>query len=208
MQHRSTYVQYCQRFTTTKMYDLDCWLLLFINRGCSWHVLDVTMPIVTALRWWLPVFAIGMGWLLIGDGRRGRYCAVLIAMTVVAADLVTNRVIKPIVSRERPCSALEHEVVMRIPCPAGPSFPSSHAVNMAAIAVVLTQMYRRWWWLWWMGAVVVGFSRVYVGVHYPGDVLVGWLWGSCVGAGMYWSADWVRKHKPLLCKRSGLIRGG
>jgi undecaprenyl-diphosphatase len=94
----------------------------------------------------------------------------MVVLTVGVADLATNRVIKPLVGRVRPCTALP-TVVLRIPCPEGPSFPSSHAVNMAALATVLTLSYRRWWWVWWSAALVVGLSRVYVGVHYPSDVL-------------------------------------
>ncbi|GBD05508.1 Undecaprenyl-diphosphatase BcrC [bacterium HR20] len=150
-----------------------------INGGMSNPLLDWIMPHVTSLHWWLPFFVVGLGWLLLRGGRHGRWCAAMVVLTVGVADLATNRVIKPLVGRVRPCTALP-TVVLRIPCPEGPSFPSSHAVNMAALATVLTLSYRRWWWVWWSAALVVGLSRVYVGVHYPSDVLAGWGIGALI----------------------------
>ncbi len=159
---------------------LDRALFCAINRSMGNPLFDHMMPIVTSFQWWIPVFALGLAWLLLRGQKRGRWCGVLMILVVAVSDPLTNRVIKPLIERERPCHRLTC-VVQRIPCPEGPSFPSSHAVNMAAIAVVLSCFYRRLWWMWALAAVIVGFSRVYVGVHYPGDVFFGWILGVTIG---------------------------
>jgi undecaprenyl-diphosphatase len=73
---------------------------------------------------------------------------------------------------------------------------------MAAIAAVLVLFYRRAWWVWVMLAGTVGFSRVYVGVHYPGDVLFGWILGATIGGTVVKVHRWYeRKSAVSMTKR-------
>jgi undecaprenyl-diphosphatase len=184
---------------------LDTLLFRAINSGMANSVFDVLMPIVTSFRWWIPVFALGIGWLVIWGQRRGRLCALLMVVSVIVADPLTNRVIKPLFARERPCRQELH-VVMRISGAEGPSFPSSHAVNMAAIAAVLVSFYRRAWWVWVMLAGTVGFSRVYVGVHYPGDVLFGWILGATIGGAVVKVVRRRYEHKSAVSMTKRRLR--
>lgn len=181
------------------LWTFDRLVFRVINSGMSQPMLDWLMPQVTSLRWWLLFFVLGIGWLLLRGGNRGRWCVIMVALTVGVADLATNRVIKPLVGRVRPCHALP-DCVLRIPCPEGPSFPSSHAVNMSALATVLTVCYRRWWWLWWCAALLVGYSRIYVGVHYPSDVLAGW----CIGALIALLIEKIRQKSATFVRRRRL----
>lgn len=94
-----------------------------------------------------------------------------------------NDVIKMVVVEPRPCRALP-AVVTVLPCPppGDYSFPSNHTVVAAAVAVALLGVHRRLALLAGMLAVLMALSRVYVGVHYPHDVLAGLVLGALVGA--------------------------
>ena len=97
---------------------------------------------------------------------------------------------------ERPCNALEG-VRLLVSCGRN-SFPSNHAINTAAVATYLGWHYRVLIAPMAVLAVLVGVSRIYVGVHYPGDVLFGWAWGVLFATAFYW-LGW--RVVPVLYRR-------
>jgi len=159
------------------LYPADSTLFRVVNSGMANPILDVVMPVLTEVRNFYVPYAILFIALLWKGGRRGRICALLLALAVLAADPLSSRVIKEMVMRVRPCSALE-DVRILVGCGAGKSFPSSHAVNNFAAAVVIGYFFRRALPYALAVAATIAFSRVYVGVHYPGDVLGGAIIGS------------------------------
>ena len=74
------------------------------------------------------------------------------------------------------------DVVRRLGCTGSGSMPSAHAANWFAVTMVVFLFYRRSLWFMLPMAVAVSFSRVYNGVHYPGDVLAGAILGAGYGA--------------------------
>jgi len=82
----------------------------------------------------------------------------------------------------------------QLPCGGRWSFPSAHAANAAAVAVVLTGWYPRWRIAFGVLAFLIGYSRIYVGVHYPLDVLGGWALGILCGIVVLQGTQWVRKR--------------
>ena len=111
---------------------------------------------------------------------------------------------KPYFHRVRPCNNpyIAGIIHLLVPCGSGLSFPSSHASNHFALGVFSAMtLGRRARWVWTAGiawAVVVSFSQVYVGVHYPLDVTVGAIVGTTIGiiVGKIYNRYWDLKEQP------------
>lgn len=162
---------------------IDRWTLLRINRDWTHRSLDMLMPVVTDFGK-LPWVKFGLAPALIAfwlwKGRRRALKILVVGMIAVAvSDTLAYKVIKPWAARPRP--EVAHEaVIMRAPVGGTYGFPSNHAANMAAAASVLSVAYPAGAYLFWGLALVVGYSRVYVGAHYPFDVLGGLALGLAV----------------------------
>ena len=90
--------------------------------------------------------------------------------------------LKWVFERVRPCRALSQAILVEPGgCGSLFSFPSNHAINTAAVAAFLQVLYPRSGWVTWPILGLVGLARVYVGAHYPSDVVVGALLGVAVG---------------------------
>ena len=158
-------------------------LFHWINATLEHPILDVVMPFVTRLENFIPVLIPLVLWMLIWDKKRGRLAVLTLALLITASDQLSSQVIKPIVGRPRPCHAESNieGLVLRKSCGPGKSFPSSHATNTAAAGVFLAWRYRRWGWGLLVLSAVVGYSRIYLGLHFPFDVLCGWMLGGILG---------------------------
>ena len=162
---------------------LDRALFYFVNHALQNVLLDISMPVLTDLNKQKIVLfsvAVVLLWILVRGGTTGRLAMVVLIVTIAFSDQLNSFWIKPFFERIRPCHVLE-DVHLLVSCGSGYSFPSTHAVNNASAAVVLSFFYRQWKWAFAVFAGVVGFSRIYVGVHYPSDVLAGFLIGTACG---------------------------
>lgn len=104
---------------------------------------------------------------------------------VLYSTLLVNFIIKVIMRRERPRHA-EEGLQPLVGVPSSMSFPSSHAAMSFASAVFMTYFYQSLWPLFFGLAFVMSWSRVYVGVHYPSDVLAGTVVGLIMGGLILW----------------------
>lgn len=179
------------------MYDLliylDKMILAFINQTISNPVLDLLMPYITDWNKFLIVQIVllfGIIFLIAHQGPKGRVLIILIMITILVSDQVSSSVIKPLVARPRPCHILEGNVMVEnirllVSCGPGYSFPSSHAVNHFAVAIILSKMYSKFKPYLFSFATLVAFSRVYIGVHYPFDVFAGAIIGIIIALLIY-----------------------
>nr|MCU0609862.1 phosphatase PAP2 family protein [Chitinispirillaceae bacterium] len=148
-------------------------LFLFINHDCAVRALDVFFITITNTKFWIIPW-IGMAVLfLMKEKKKAAIVLLAVVATFAITDPLASQIIKPMVHRLRPCTAEGLVEGGRYLVGVGGrlSFPSNHAMNMFGMATVLALFYRRnavWFFLF---AGMIGYSRVYVGVHYPGDVL-------------------------------------
>jgi undecaprenyl-diphosphatase len=165
---------------------MDTVLFRFFNSTISNPIFDVLMPFLTDLnkqRFVLVLVGTLLLWMIIRGKRSIRLAAVCLIVTVLFSDQLSSSVIKYWLIRDRPCHVLE-DVKLLVSCGSGYSFPSSHAVNNFAGALMLAFFFPRAKW-WYFGfAAVIAFSRVYVGVHYPLDVVGGCVIGLMCGGCM------------------------
>ncbi len=160
---------------------LDITCFYFVNHGLVNPVFDMVMPFITNLdNWKIPILIIWL-FLLFKGGKQGRVSAVLLIPVLILTDQTSSSLLKPLVGRIRPCYGLE-DVRLLVGCGGKLAFPSSHATNIAGVAFLFSFFYRRGTIAFILAAVTVGFSRIYVGVHYPLDVFSGFALGSAAGA--------------------------
>jgi len=145
-------------------------------------------------KWWTVRIGVLLLWLfLVWRGGRTRTFALLLIPTLIIANELCDW-LKAWVGRARPCVALPIEPLTGKLT--SPSFPSAHAANMAALVglsgvVGSWQIALRLCWL----PLLVGLARIYVGVHYPSDVVGGWLLGWGVGIGVGWLWRWIAARR-------------
>ncbi|MFA5028985.1 MAG: phosphatase PAP2 family protein [Candidatus Methylomirabilota bacterium] len=157
----------------------DRWLFLWINQTLQNPVCDLLMPAVSDKRYAVLPALVLAAVLAIRGGRRAWAWFAIAALAVAGADGAGN-LLKHATERIRPCH-VEAGVRLMGSCTLSFAMPSNHAANTAAVAMVGWLGLPRWGWLLTVLAALVGFSRVYLGVHYPGDVLVGAALGATLG---------------------------
>jgi undecaprenyl-diphosphatase len=172
------------------MTNLDLKLFYLINRDSANVIFDVIMPAITARGYLLVlpyVFYVLYKGCLFSSKKSRPYLTsaiwiVLIAICAIPLAEWVGHLVKNYVARVRPCHVLDG-VRLLVSCPHSLSMPSGHAVSSFAVSLPLFYLTRSFISLPWrlyplFLAVAIAFSRVYVGVHYPSDVIVGAVLGS------------------------------
>ncbi len=164
-----------------RLREVDVAGFYLINGTLRNEFFESVMPFITD-KW---NFAAPLGILLVlvflFRPRRDRILAVSAIAVVLLADVSTH-FLKDLFHRVRPCHTLPQVHLLKAAvCTGSFSFPSNHASNMFAIAVFLSYNYRRLVIPSFITAALIGYSRIYLGAHYPADVMAGVIWGALVG---------------------------
>ena len=154
----------------------------FFNSTISNPIFDVFFPIITNQDIWTIPILIGVIILSIKGGKRGIISSVILVIAIILADYSSAQILKPFFQRLRPSHELIDGIRLLVPKGGKYGFVSSHAANIFAAATVLSYFYIKYKKLFFTIAVLVAFSRVYVGVHYPADI----FFGSLLGYGLAW----------------------
>lgn len=166
---------------------LDQTLFFLINQSLDIEVLNWLLPYWRTKETWIPLYVLIIFFSIYQFKKAGIFLILAALLTIGITDTVSNRVVKKTVQRLRPCNQpeLKQRVDLLVHCGSGYSFTSNHAANHFGLAVFLIltlgQIYRRsrgWLWFW---ATSIAFAQVYVGVHYPLDILGGALIGILTG---------------------------
>lgn len=175
-------------------------LFRLINQRCSQAWLDQLLPLWRTPEFWTPLYLFLLVFMLYNFGKKAGWWLLYFIITVSLMDWTGNTLIKQTVQRLRPCNdpLLSEEVLLRIPhCGSGYSFISNHAANHFAMAtfafLTVGALVGKWRWLFFAWAFSIAFAQVYVGVHYPLDVLAGA--GMGVGAGSITAGLFNKRHR-------------
>ena len=169
--------------------NIDKKLLFWVHQHVSNPILDWLMPIITNQNNWIIPILILIFYLGFNADKRGRITLTILLISIIAVDSISAQILKPFFERIRPSHVYAEEENLLVAKGVQWSMPSNHAANVFAIAVVLSYFYEKVKIPLFILAWIITFSRIYVGVHYPGDVFVGGI--LCYGLAWIILTLWV-----------------
>jgi undecaprenyl-diphosphatase len=185
-------------------------MLVLLN---SFHtpLLDPVMLLITRTDFWIPLYA-GLIYLIFTKYRKEGWLVMAgVAITILVADQTTSSIMKPFFQRLRPSQEPGLRDIIHIVNDYRGGlygFASSHAANTTGIALFCFLLFRRtykWIGLIFIWTIIMTYSRIYLGVHYPGDILVGAIVGIMSGVAGYRFYLWLKsrsryatpRHQPV-----------
>jgi membrane-associated phospholipid phosphatase len=171
-----------------RLVELDQWLFIKINSDWTNPFLDAVMPFVRNAYNWAPLYLFVLVFVLLNFKTKGLWWVVFFLATVALSDMTGTYVFKKGFERLRPCNDPDFFMQVRLllnRCGGGYSFVSNHATNHFGMAVfffiTFRHQFRAWAWIGLCWAALIAYSQVYVGLHYPLDVIGGALLGTAFG---------------------------
>lgn len=168
----------------TQLESIDKSIFLWINQQCTNSFFDTIMPFMRYDKNWIPLYVLFILIAIKQEQKKVWLWIIFAFITVLITDQCSSHLIKPLVKRLRPCTDPNFKDQVRLlvhQCSNGFSFTSSHATNHFGIAIFfifsLENTLKKWRYLLFFWALSIAYAQVYVGVHYPFDVLCGSILG-------------------------------
>ena len=177
--------------------NIDTQLFVFLN-GIHSPAWDKIMWWITGTNSWIPMYAIIVGYIIYKFRWKAIITLIFIAMVVTLTDQISVHGFKEVFQRLRPCHNPELKNIVHLvnnKCGGKFGFVSSHAANTFGVAFFLSNLFKNKYFsififLW---ASVVSYSRIYLGVHYPFDILGGAALGSILGFLVYIAHNFTQR---------------
>jgi len=162
------------------LYSIDVAIFYFFNHTLSVGFLDKFFSIITSVNNWYITYVILLGLCFVKAGLKGKLAVIGLILLIIVTDQTGYRLLKEFFARPRPFDVLSDVIL-----PIGPtgtySFPSNHALNNFAAAMFFYRLFPKLKWALFIGASLISISRVYLGLHYPSDVVGGAIIGLAFG---------------------------
>lgn len=169
---------------------IDTLVFKWIHLSLANGFFDQVLPFIREKINWIPLYVVIIALVIRKLRWNGVWFIVALCLAVLVADQFSAQLVKPLFERLRPCNEPSLAPIIRsiVHCGSGYSFISSHATNHFALAFLFNWFFNEKVYkvgnlfYWWSGAIA--FAQVYVGVHYPSDVIVGGIFGILIGKGV------------------------
>jgi len=162
------------------LYSIDLAVFYFFNHTLSVGFLDKFFSIITNVNNWYIAYLILLGISFTKGGTKGKLAVLGIILLIVVTDQTGYRLLKEFFARPRPCNFLS-DAFTPLGCTGSYSFPSNHALNNFAAAMFFYRLFPNLKWILFIAASLVSISRVYLGLHYPSDIIGGAMIGLAFG---------------------------
>ena len=163
-------------------------LFLFFNKQHTNPFFDWLMPILRESKNWIPLYLLLLAFAVLKLKKKVWIWILGATTTILLSDQISSHIFKPLFARPRPCADIDFAPQVRLlveHCSGGFSFTSSHACNHFGIAMfiitTLSSYLKNWKFAFLIWATAICYAQVYVGVHYPLDVLCGGILGALIG---------------------------
>jgi membrane-associated phospholipid phosphatase len=173
-----------------QLLELDFYIFTLINQLWAHPVLDSIMPLLRNKYFWVPAYIFIIAFFVINFRWQAVWIFIALFLVILLSDQLSSGVLKPLFERLRPCrqALLSETIRVLVHCGGGASFPSSHATNHFGLSFFLSVlMYKRIPFIFvpmFIWAAAVSYAQIYVGVHYPSDILGGAVLGILIGVSL------------------------